>query len=113
MAARLHNYFTRMGLLDPSPQAFKQRRGTYIGQYVKQTEEVAADSPGGRHDGGKEEEVALVVVVLVIVELRFDSGIERYFDIFVLFVLLAHRFVSLVTFFVSRNSAVRLYSKIT
>jgi hypothetical protein len=48
-----------------------------VGQYVKQTEEVAADSPGGRHDGGKEEEVALVVVVLVIVELRFDSGIER------------------------------------
>ena len=28
-----------------------------VGQYVKQTEEVAADSPGGRHDGGKEEEV--------------------------------------------------------
>jgi hypothetical protein len=25
-----HNYFTRMGLLDPSPQAFKQRRGTYF-----------------------------------------------------------------------------------
>ena len=48
-----------------------------VGQYVKQTEEVAADSPGGRHDGGKEEEVALVVVVLVIVKLCFDSGIER------------------------------------
>ena len=47
-----------------------------VGQYVKQTEEVAAYSAGGRHDGGKEEEVALVVVVLVIVELRFDSGIE-------------------------------------
>ena len=25
-----HNYFTRMGLLDPSPKAFKQRRGTYF-----------------------------------------------------------------------------------
>ena len=48
-----------------------------VGQYVKQTEEVAAYSAGGRHDGGKEEEVALVVVVLVVVELRFDSGIER------------------------------------
>ncbi len=48
-----------------------------VGQYVKQTEEVAADSPGGRHDGGKEEEGAIVGVVLVIVKLRFDSGIER------------------------------------
>ena len=38
-----------------------------VGQYVKQTEEVTADSPGGRHDGGKKEEVAIVVVVLVIV----------------------------------------------
>ncbi len=25
-----------------------------VGQYVKQTEEVAADSPGGRHDSGKQ-----------------------------------------------------------
>ena len=25
-----HNYFTRMGLLDPSTKAFKQRRGTYF-----------------------------------------------------------------------------------
>ena len=24
------NYFTRMGILNPSPQAFKQRRGTYF-----------------------------------------------------------------------------------
>ena len=24
------NYFTRMGLLDPSTKAFKQRRGTYF-----------------------------------------------------------------------------------
>jgi hypothetical protein len=24
------NYFTRMGILDPSPQAYKQRRGTYF-----------------------------------------------------------------------------------
>ena len=38
-----------------------------VRQYVKQTEEIAADSPGGRHDGGKEEEVAVVVVMLVIV----------------------------------------------
>ena len=48
-----------------------------VGQYVKQTEEVAAYSAGGRHDGGEEEEIALVVVVLVVVELRFDSGIEH------------------------------------
>ena len=25
-----HKYFTRMGLLDPSTKAFKQRRGTYF-----------------------------------------------------------------------------------
>jgi hypothetical protein len=25
-----HNYFTRMGLLDPSTKVFKQRRGTYF-----------------------------------------------------------------------------------
>jgi hypothetical protein len=25
-----HNYFTRMGLIDPSTKAFKQRRGTYF-----------------------------------------------------------------------------------
>jgi len=48
-----------------------------VGQYVKQTEEVTADSPRGRHDGGKKEENALVVVVLVIVKPRFDSCIER------------------------------------
>jgi hypothetical protein len=24
------NYFTRMSILDPSPQAYKQRRGTYF-----------------------------------------------------------------------------------
>jgi hypothetical protein len=24
------NYFTRMGIIDPSPQAFKQRRGSYF-----------------------------------------------------------------------------------
>jgi hypothetical protein len=24
------NYFTRMGIIDPSPQAFKQRRGAYF-----------------------------------------------------------------------------------
>jgi hypothetical protein len=29
----------------------------------------------------KEEEVALVVVVLVVVELRFDGGIQRAVDV--------------------------------
>ena len=24
------NYFTRMGIIDPSPQAFNQRRGSYF-----------------------------------------------------------------------------------
>ena len=55
-----------------------------VGQYVKQTEEVAAYSAGGRHDGGEEEEIALVVVVLVVVELRFDSGIEHAVGVCVL-----------------------------
>ena len=40
-----------------------------VRQYVKQTEKVSADSPGGRRDCQEEEEIALVVVVVVVVEL--------------------------------------------
>jgi hypothetical protein len=40
-----------------------------VRQYVKQAEEVTADSPGCRRDCREEEEIALVVVVLVVVEL--------------------------------------------
>ena len=47
-----------------------------VRQYVKQAEEVSADSPGGRRDCRKEEEIALVVVVLVVVELLLEGGIQ-------------------------------------
>jgi hypothetical protein len=33
-----------------------------VRQYVKQAEEITADSPGGRRDCREEEEIALVVV---------------------------------------------------
>ena len=50
-------------------------------QYVKQAEEVTADSPGGRRNCREEEEIALVVVVLVVVELLLDGGIQSSVDV--------------------------------
>ena len=52
-----------------------------VRQYVKQTEKVSADSPGGRRDCREEEEIALVVVVLVVVELLLDGGIQSSVDV--------------------------------
>ena len=42
------NYFTRMGIIDPSPQAFKQRRGTYF--YYNRAAIVLSCRPGHRHE---------------------------------------------------------------
>ena len=51
-----------------------------VRQYVKQAEEVTADSPGGRRDCREEEEIALVdvtvVVVLVVVEFFLYGSIQ-------------------------------------
>ena len=51
-----------------------------VRQYVKQTEKVSADSPGGRRDCREEEEIALVdvtvVVVLVVVEFFLYGSIQ-------------------------------------
>ena len=47
-----------------------------VRQYVKQAEEVPADSPGGRHDCREEEEIAIVIVVLVVVELLLNGSIQ-------------------------------------
>ena len=52
-----------------------------VRQYVKQTEKVSADSPGGRRDCREEKEIALVVVVLVVVKLFFDGGIQNSVDV--------------------------------
>jgi hypothetical protein len=52
-----------------------------VRQYVKQAEEVTADSPGGRRDCREEEEIALVVVVLVVVELLLNGDIQRSVDV--------------------------------
>ena len=52
-----------------------------VRQYVKQAEEVSADSPGGRRDCREEEEIALGVVVLVAVELLLDGGIQSSVDV--------------------------------
>jgi hypothetical protein len=52
-----------------------------VRQYVKQTEKVSTDSPGGRRDCREEEEIALVVVVLVVVELLLDGGIQSSVDV--------------------------------
>ena len=52
-----------------------------VRQYVKQTEKVSADSPGGRRDCREEEEIALVLVVLVVVELLLDGGIQSSVDV--------------------------------
>ena len=40
-------------------------------QDVKQSEEVAADSPRCRHNGGQEEEVARVVVIIIRIRVKF------------------------------------------
>ncbi len=50
-------------------------------QYVKQAEEVSADSPGGRRHCREEEEIALVVVVFVVVELLLYGGIQSSVDV--------------------------------
>jgi hypothetical protein len=54
-----------------------------VRQYVKQAEEVSADSPGGRRDCREEEEIALVVVVLVVVELLLNGSIQSSVDVVV------------------------------
>ena len=50
-------------------------------QDVKKAEEVAADSPRGRHDGGQEEEVSLIVVIRIgckfLLDCRIQSTIDR------------------------------------
>jgi len=45
-----------------------------VRQYIKQVEEVSADSPEGRRDCLEEEEIAFVVVVLVVVEILLNDG---------------------------------------
>ncbi len=52
-----------------------------VRQYVKQAEEVSADSPGGGRDCLEEEEIWLVVVVLVVVELLLNGGIQSAVDV--------------------------------
>jgi hypothetical protein len=52
-----------------------------VRHYVKQAEEVTADSPRGRRDCREEEEIALVVVVLVVVELLLNGGIQSSVDV--------------------------------
>ena len=52
-----------------------------VRQYVKQTEKVSADSPGGRRDCREEKEIALVVFVLVVVELLLNGGIQSSVDV--------------------------------
>lgn len=47
-----------------------------VRQDVKQTEEVAADSPRRRHDGGQEKEVALVVVIRIRINFLFYRRIQ-------------------------------------
>ena len=54
-----------------------------VRQYVKQAEEVSADSPGGGRDCLEEEEIALVVVVLVVVELLLNGSIQSSVDVVV------------------------------
>jgi hypothetical protein len=49
--------------------------------YVKQAEEVSADSLGGRRDCREEEELALVVVVLIVVELLLNGGIQSSVEV--------------------------------
>ena len=52
-----------------------------VRQYVKQAEEVSADSPGGGRDCLEEEEIWLVVVVLVVVELLFNGAIQSAVEV--------------------------------
>jgi hypothetical protein len=56
------NYFTRMDIINPSPQAFKQHRGSYF---------LCRE----------EDEIALAVVVLVVLELLLDGGIQSSVDV--------------------------------
>jgi hypothetical protein len=47
-----------------------------VRQYVKQAEEVSADSPGGRRDCREEEEIALVRAPRCVLGLRMSRGIR-------------------------------------
>ena len=57
-------------------QTCKELLSLAVRHDVTQAEEVAAESPRRRHDGGQEKEVALVVVIRIRCELLLDRRVQ-------------------------------------